>query len=221
MTFSNKWDTCYKNKTHSMNNWPFSDLVSYVMRFSKPGKSKIRVLELGCGSGANIPFFLSLNAEYFGIDGSKTTIRKLKKKNPMLKNNIIVGDFTKELPFQKKFDLIVDRASINHNPTNGIKKCLDLVHQKLKTNGKFIGIDWFSTRDIGYKSGRKTNDIFTKSYVGGRYYGVSKIHFNNEKHLLNLLKNFKILCLDEKIYKSIIPIKNKTIAVWNIVAQKS
>ena len=180
MTFSNKWDTCYKNKTHSMNNWPFSDLVSYVMRFSKPGKSKIRVLELGCGSGANIPFFLSLNAEYFGIDGSKTTIRKLKKKNPMLKNNIVVGDFTKELPFQKKFDLIVDRASINHNPTNGIKKCLDLVHQKLKTNGKFIGIDWFSTRDIGYKSGRKTNDIFTKSYVGGRYYGVSKIHFNNE-----------------------------------------
>ena len=221
MTFSNKWDTCYKNKTHSMNNWPFSDLVSYVMRFSKPAKSKIRVLELGCGSGANIPFFLSLNAEYFGIDESKTTIRKLKKKNPMLKNNIVVGDFTKELPFQKKFDLIVDRASINHNPTNGIKKCLDLVHQKLKTNGKFIGIDWFSTRDIGYKSGRKTNDIFTKSYVGGRYYGVSKIHFNNEKHLLNLLKNFKILCLDEKIYKSIIPIKNKTIAVWNIVAQKS
>ena len=221
MTFSNKWDTCYKNKTHSMNNWPFSDLVSYVMRFSKPGKSKIRVLELGCGSGANIPFFLSLNAEYFGIDGSKTTIRKLKKKNPMLKNNIVVGNFTKELPFQKKFDLIVDRASINHNPTNGIKKCLDLVHQKLKTNGKFIGIDWFSTRDIGYKNGRKTNDIFTKSYVGGRYYGVSKIHFNNEKHLLNLLKNFKILCLDEKIYKSIIPIKNKTIAVWNIVAQKS
>ena len=139
----------------------------------------------------------------------------------MLKNNIVVGDFTKELPFQKKFDLIVDRASINHNPTNEIKKCLDLVHQKLKTNGKFIGIDWFSTNDIGYKSGRKTNDIFTKSYVGGRYYGVSKIHFNNEKHLLNLLKNFKILCLDEKIYKSIIPIKNKTIAVWNIVAQKS
>ena len=221
MTFSNKWDTCYKNKTHSMNNWPFSDLVSYVMRFSKPGKSKIRVLELGCGSGANIPFFLSLNAEYFGIDGSKTTIRKLKKKYPMLKNNIVVGDFTKELPFQKKFDLIVDRASINHNPTNGIKKCLDLVHQKLKTNGKFIGIDWVSTRDIGYKSGRKTNDIFTKSYVGGRYYGVSKIHFNNEKHLLNLLKNFKILCLDEKIIKPIIPIKNKTTAFWNIVAQKS
>ena len=220
MTFSNKWETCYKNKTHSMNNWPFSDLVSYVMRFSKPGKSKIRVLELGCGSGANIPFFLSLNVEYFGIDGSNTIVRNLKK-NPMLKNNIIVGDFTKELPFQKKFDLIVDRASINHNPTNGIKKCLDLVHQKLKTNGKFIGIDWFSTRDIGYKSGRKTNDIFTKSYVGGRYYGVSKIHFNNEKHVLNLLKNFKILCLDEKIYKSIIPIKNKTIAVWNIVAQKS
>ena len=220
MTFSNKWETCYKNKTHSMNNWPFSDLVSYVMQFSKPRKSKISVLELGCGSGANIPFFLSLNVEYFGIDGSNTIVRNLKK-NPMLKNNIIVGDFTKELPFQKKFDLIVDRASINHNPTNGIKKCLDLVHQKLKTNGKFIGIDWYSTRDIGYKSGRKTNDIFTKSYVGGRYYGVSKIHFNNEKHLLNLLKNFKILCLDEKIYKSIIPIKNKTIAVWNIVAQKS
>ena len=80
--------------------------------------------------------------------------------------------------------------------------------------------DWFSTNDIGYKSGRKTNDVFTKSYVGGRYYGVSKIHFNNEKHLLDLFKNFKILRLDEKIYKSIIPIEKKISADWNIVAQK-
>ena len=221
MTFSNKWDTCYKNKTYLMTKWPFSELISYVMRFSKPGKSKIRVLELGCGYGANIPFFLSLNVEYFGIDGSKTIIRILKKKYPMLKNNIVVGDFTKELPFQKKFDLIVDRASINHNSTHGVKQCLDLIHQKLKTDGKFIGIDWLSTRDIAYKSGRKANDIFTRSHVGGRLHNVSKLHFNNKKHLLNLLKNFKILCIDERIKKSIIPSKNKTIAVWNIVAQKS
>ena len=79
MTFSTEWNTRYQNNVH-MSIWPWSDLVSSVMQFYKPTKTKIRVLELGCGAGANIPFFLSLNTEYFGIDGSETIIKNLKKR---------------------------------------------------------------------------------------------------------------------------------------------
>ena len=59
MTFSQEWDNRFKeNKNISI--WPWSDLVSFVMRYAKPSNPQFRVLELGCGAGANIPFFLSL-----------------------------------------------------------------------------------------------------------------------------------------------------------------
>ena len=120
MTFSKEWSLIYK-KNLQINNWPFSELISYTIRFSKLNKTKSRVLELGCGSGPNIPFFLSLNAEYFGIDGDALIINKLKKQYPKLKHNLFCGDFTHKISFTKKFDLIVDRASLTHNSTNEIK----------------------------------------------------------------------------------------------------
>jgi hypothetical protein len=56
MSFSSEWDECYKASTH-MSIWPWSDIVSYVLRYACPvDPSVCRVLELGCGVGANIPF---------------------------------------------------------------------------------------------------------------------------------------------------------------------
>ena len=57
MSFSNEWDESYKKNTH-LSIWPWSDLVSYVMRYARPENPKnCNVLELGCGAGANIDFF--------------------------------------------------------------------------------------------------------------------------------------------------------------------
>ncbi len=66
MGFSKEWEERYKENTN-MSIWPWSDLVSYVNNYVKPQNSQLRILELGCGAGANIPFFLSFNADYFGI----------------------------------------------------------------------------------------------------------------------------------------------------------
>ena len=117
--------------------------------------------------------------------------------------------------------MIVDRASLTHNSTNDIKNCLQLIHEKLKTNGKFIGIDWFSTNHFEYKNGKKTDDPFTKkNYKTGHFKKVGNVHFSNKKHLLNLFENFKIEILDEKIIKRKIPNNKESFASWNIVTQK-
>jgi SAM-dependent methyltransferase len=162
-----------------------------------------------------------LNAEYFGIDGGTIIINKLKKQYPKLKHNLFSGDFTHEIPYTKKFDLIVDRSSLTHNSTNDIKNCLQLIYKKLKTNGKFIGIDWFSTNHFEYKNGNKTDDPFTKkNFKTGQFKKIGNVHFSNKKHLLNLFENFKIEILDEKIIKRKIPNQKENIASWNIVARK-
>ncbi|MGN5030804.1 hypothetical protein ACTFBV_20625 [Aeromonas rivipollensis] len=59
MAFSNEWDEQYKNN-HHMSIWPWSDLVSSIYRYANPKNGYKRVLELGCGAGANIPLFCLL-----------------------------------------------------------------------------------------------------------------------------------------------------------------
>ena len=117
--------------------------------------------------------------------------------------------------------MIVDRSALAHNSTNDIKNCLQLIYKKLKTNGKFIGIDWFSTNHFEYKNGNKTDDPFTKNnFKTGQFKKIGNVHFSNKKHLLNLFENFKIEILDGKIIKRKIPNQKENIASWNIVARK-
>jgi len=224
MTFSKEWNIRYENNTH-MSVWPWAEVISHFMKFYDPKKSKINVLEVGCGAGANIPFFLSLKTKYFGIDGSKIIIKNLKKKFPEIKKNLVEGDFSKELPFNEKFDFIIDRSAVTHNSTQGIKNSLKLIHDKLEKNGKLICIDWFSTKHFEYKNGRKTKDIFTKNgykigEFGGKLGDAGLVHFSNKHHILTLFKNFKILSLDEKIIRKNIPLEKQVFAAWNVVASK-
>ena len=47
-------------------------------------------------------------------------------------------DFTKEIPFREKFDLILDRASITCNNKKSIISSIQLVRKKLKKGGIFL-----------------------------------------------------------------------------------
>lgn len=108
MAFSQEWEERYQETTH-MSVWPWSDLVSMVMRHARPDKPDYKVLELGCGAGANIPFFQWLGVDYYAVEGSSTIVKMLEEKFPWTREKIIMGDFTKEIPFTFGFDLIVDR----------------------------------------------------------------------------------------------------------------
>ena len=112
--FSGEWEVAYKKRTHQ-SQWPWSDLVSLVHRYVNTKKDDFSVLELGCGYGANIPFFLSLGINYSAVDGSGFVVSHLKERFVEVQETIKQADFTKDIPFEREFDLIVDRASITHN----------------------------------------------------------------------------------------------------------
>ena len=218
MSFSNEWENIYQQDGH-MSVWPWSDLVSLVMRH-KPHKNHFKVLELGCGAGANVPLFASLGADYYAVDGSETIVNKLRKIYPQFSKHIYVGDFTKEIP-NENFDLIIDRASLTCNSTASIVQCVGKCHRQLVTGGKFIGSDWYSTKYTDYFKGEEAEDVWTrKNIIGGSFDGTGNVHFSDKGHLLDLFKQFQILSMSHKIICEEIPDNGWKFASWNFVCQK-
>ena len=91
-------------------------MVSLVHRQIKPRiNNGLRVLELGGGAGANIALFHALGMKYFAIEGSASIVEQLHERYPNLVDQIIPGDFTKKIPRECNFDLILDSAALNRN----------------------------------------------------------------------------------------------------------
>ena len=74
----NHWNEIYKQE-QQLSIYPWSNLVSVVKNFYDNKKSNAKVLEIGCGMGANINFLLDCGFDYYGIDYSEFAISNLKK----------------------------------------------------------------------------------------------------------------------------------------------
>jgi SAM-dependent methyltransferase len=221
--FSQEWDEIY-NKDQQLTSWPWSDLVSLVFRYCRSSISKNGlVFELGCGNGPNIPFIQSIGMSYYGVEGSPAVVKKLHKTFPELRDRIGVGDFTKNDCFVNlpKVDIVIDRASVTHNNQVSIANTLRNSYDLLKSDGYFIGIDWFSTKHSAFLLGKEAGDTYTRNDItGGQFENVGNVHFSDEKHLRSLFSSFDIISLEEKIINTYEPNNHHQFASWNIVARK-
>ena len=220
MNFSDQWEVNYKSGKH-LSVWPWSDIISLVCRYKHSLKANAKVLEIGCGAGANIEFFKQSNVEYFGLDGSNSIISSLKLSFPELKGNLVACDFTKTLYFKGPFDLIIDRASLTHNNDSAIRETIKNIKQLLAENGKFISVDWFSTKHYGFTSGESGPDKFTRcNFTKGSLAGTGNVHFSDQNNLFEIFSDWNIIYLMHKTYDEQIPTMGKyNPASWNIVAE--
>ena len=203
--FSLEWDKFYFENNGSK--WPWTDLVSlYSNIFKNSEIDDPLILELGFGTGANIPFFLENNIKYYGIEGSKNGYLKALKNFPSIKENLINADFTEDLSFlNKRFDLIFDRASVIHNDNNSIKKIIDNINYLLNENGYFIGIDWFGKEHIEYKNNSIEVDNSTRIFKeDSNFKGLGKVNFVNESDILSFFKDFEFIHFKKKVIKDLL-----------------
>ncbi len=220
MGFSKEWDQIYQ-ASQQMSIYPWSEVVSFVMRFARPLSAETTVLELGCGAGANISFFKNLGVRYYAIEGSPHIVEKLKDRFPDLKNQLVAGDFTEGIPFDFTFDLIVDRSSLTHNTTAAIRKTLANCHAHLNPGGKYLGIDWFSTHHSEFEKAQTHLDSNTrKDFTSGPFSSVGAVHFSDQPHLQDLFSSFVFERLEHKIIETLIPHENFRLATWNFLCRK-
>ena len=217
MTFSPEWERLYASGRH-ISVWPWTELVSLVMRYARPQERKTdpRVLELGCGAGANIPFIRSFEGQYHGVDSSATALEGIRGRYG---NAVVVeqGDFCEALPFSGLFDIVIDRAALTHNRTEGIRKSLELVRGCLSPGGLYFGIHWFSTSCAEYRLGTATSDPYVRTgYSEGVFSDVGVVHFCDRTHLEELFSPFRIRFLEHVVSTTELP-ERRDLGWWNIV----
>ena len=209
----NYWENLYKSNKHR-SIWPWNDVIKLTKKFYRK-KNITNILELGCGFGANIPFFLNENFNYHGIDFSPFAIKTVKKNFPSLKKKLYTSDLNKFNfnHLEKKFDLIIDRGTTTHLKDNNINKLFAKLPEFLNAKAIVICCSLYSEKC----DDRKKNN--TNYFSKGIFKGVGYINFFNKKKLNKIFSNWDILHMEEVTYSEYL-INKKKYSYWNLVLRK-
>lgn len=198
------WDQEYKNKKFvTGDDKPqafFLRLIKELKKKHKVDFEKIKVLDLGCGTGRNSNYLASLGADVIGIDFSNAALKIAKQR--AAKNNLkvkyLLQSIGEVLPFDKnEFDLVLDITSSNSLNEQERAVYLNEVKRVLKKNG------YFFVRALCL-DGDKNAKKLLKLYPGKEQYTyvmpeveIAERVFTREDFIKTYAKNFKILKLEK------------------------
>ena len=206
MKNKNFWENAFKNNLRSQRNFPNEELCRFLGR-NYVNKKNVKILELGCGSGANVPAFLHFKMRVTAIDNSLTAIKLCKKKfNKTKLVKFIHLDMLDIDGLKDNYDVIVDVFSSYNLNLNQKNILLYKINRKLKKNGLFFSytpskksFSWIKEKDRFDESTLNSFKRKSSPYYGNKGF----FRFISEKEIKKKLikNNFKInYC--EKISKT-------------------
>lgn len=103
-------------------------------------KKEDTVLDLGCGGGRNIEYFLTKAEKVYGMDHSQASVKMARERNKEAINSgrcqILVGD-VKSLPFKNEsMDMVTAFETIYF--WNEIEVCFKEIYRVLNNGGRFL-----------------------------------------------------------------------------------
>lgn len=211
----NIWDNIYKNtNSDAFMKFPFSiimELLSfYQKKYPENKPANVNVLEIGCGSGANLKYAASLGFNVYGIDISETAVNYTIKsfKESGLKGEIQVASVD-NLPFKDNFfHIVIDHGVLVCVNEDTYKKAIDEIHRVTVGGGIILLTPQgeISTSNIRlYKDDGSVNNSFKEQdiYINNiGLYGVINI-LNDRFRVVFLRRNDRISYSITEDYKYI------------------
>lgn len=143
MSIPNIWECIHSQRAGGR--YPNEELVRFIGRnlFSIPRqkRKKIKILEVGCGQGANLWFLAKENFDVYGIDFSPSALKKAKK---YLENewgirsaNLSIGDIRDLRLKRETYDVVIDCVAISHISYSEHIASYENIFKSLKPKGLF------------------------------------------------------------------------------------
>jgi SAM-dependent methyltransferase len=119
------WDPVWEDifASREWGKYPGENLIRFVARnfYQAPDRSAVRLLEVGCGPGANLWYLAREGFSFVGIDGSETAIDKAASRLDAecpgwrTRGELKVGDIS-TLPYDTAtFDAVIDSEAVSCN----------------------------------------------------------------------------------------------------------
>ena len=222
MAWDKTWEYVYKNR--DWGKYPNEELIKFMARnfYSNLSRSNIKILELGCGPGANMWYLAREGFEIHGIDGSSTAIKKcIKRLNTEVKNwkgKIQVGDIV-NIPYPNNFfDAVVDLEAVTHNSFEHSIQIYDESFRVLKNNGKIFSRT-FANGTWGESTGKKMGRNAWSVNAGPMKNHCNIVRFTKKNQIKTLFKKFKKINIEKTSYS----LKNQKYKIneWLIYGKKS
>ena len=143
------------------------------------------VLDLGCGGGRNIEYFLTKADKVYGLDHSEASVKMASERNKEAiesgRCKILLGD-VKSLPFEdESIDAVTAFETIYF--WNDIDECFKEIYRVLKKDGKFLICNEVSSmkrRDVKKLAHMIEMEVYTPYDLTKM---LGKLGFNFEYHL--------------------------------------
>ena len=197
-----RWEETFSSRTWGR--YPPEELVRFIARTfgAAADRSAVRILEVGCGPGANLWYLRREGFTIAGIDGSPTAITqaadRLRAEGLLREGDAVdlrQGHFA-TLPWpDASFDAVIDIEAVYANELETIRACLAEIHRVLKPAGLFFG-KMFGTKTAGFGTGISLEANTFLDPTVGPCAGFGLSHFFTEAELRQLFSAFARLSLD-------------------------
>lgn len=213
------WDQVFASR--AWGRYPSEELVAFMSHAfgGAADRGAFQLLEIGCGTGANIWFLAREGYRAAGIDGSIVGIRRASERLAAegLQADLRQGDLI-ALPFlADTFDLVFDIAVVQHNTRPHRTRIMQEVRRVLKPGGRMLAT-LIAAGSWGEGTQPEIEPGTYSSVSEGPGVGCGTIHFFQEQELPEHFEGFSVFSYERREYTR--QNRTKHVASWIVTAVK-
>lgn len=200
-TFDSDWSHIHEQR--AWGKYPAEEVIRFVCRNYKINRHETRLLDLGCGAGANTWFLAREGFNTLAFDGAFAAVSKAR--DLCNQSGVEAGIFQADagiLPIKSNsIDGVIDSATITSNSRNGVKAILNEVYRVLKPGGKIFSTSLFTRAMTGYGTGQQVDQHSFRNMTEGPLTNIGTVHFFTKSEIQSLWHSagFKNLCIDRSL----------------------